>query len=192
MDLERGENWKINIFPCVEALLLNHWLHRPWSSSCQRISAYFTWFSIDIFCFQVSCLNKAEGQNGVWWMITQRTQQLAALILRWWLESLPKWRFPGKVHLTQRQKHLADRIIARKTIVIKHVKVQYPRLELLDWETLKIECFVPARIKCTTFDFRLQAVLLIRQKGYADIWIWRAAEIFRRQLFSLKQTKRKF
>lgn len=124
-------------------------------------------------------------------MVAQRTQQFTTLILRWWLQSLPKWWFPGKVHLTQWQKHLADRIIARETIVVKHVKVQYPRLELLDWETLKIECFVPARIQCATFDFRFEAMLLVRQEGDSHVGVRCAAEIFRGKFFALFDGKLK-
>lgn len=88
-------------------------------------------------------------------------------------------------YLTQRQEHLANRVVPTEPIVVEHVQMQHTRLQLLYREALKVERLVPARIQRAPLDLRLQPVFFVRQQGDLDVRIGGAAEIFGRQLFAL-------
>lgn len=65
--------------------------------------------------------------------------------------------------------------------------MQYPRLELLDWETLKIERFIPAWIECATFDFRFKTMFFIWKEGDSDVGIRCSTQIFSWELLALQR-----
>lgn len=88
-------------------------------------------------------------------------------------------------YLTQRQEHLANRVVAAEAVVVEHVQMEDARLQLLDGKALEVECLVPARIQGATLDLRFQAVLFVRQQRHLDVRIGGAAQVFGRQLFAL-------
>lgn len=96
-------------------------------------------------------------------MIAQSDQQFTAFILSWRFQRLPEGRFSAKVHLAEGQKHLANRVVSREPVVVEHVQVQNSGLQLLDGESLEVECLVPARVQCAPLNLGLQPVLLVRQ-----------------------------
>ena len=39
-----------------------------------------------------------------------------------------------RIYLAEGQEHFADGVVAREPVVVEHVQVQHPTLQLLDWE----------------------------------------------------------